>query len=541
MVGGETAMKTQVRCAALVFLVLGMVNCDKDRISQTSDVTPPDPTTLQLVHSAHDSLTLSWVATGDDGLVGRASAYDLRVSVDSLAEANWDAARAIPDLPVPKMPGETESTTVTGLRGGVWHLGLRTGDEVPNWSAISNIVSATVQDTVPPARVMDLEATAVTAASVTLEWTAPLDDSELRRAVLYQMRYSTDEITTATWGAGIPVENLPVPGQRGSPERMTITGLETGTIYYFALRSVDWASNVSPLSNVAHAETRELRQLTSDAHSWGGAHFPDWSPDGEHIVYATNWDPSSSLDQIYVVPSGGGSRIRITNGSGGGTQPCWSPDGERIAFVSYREVAPETWQELSIVEPWAGSEAEVVASHGAHRVRCPAWSPSGDRIAYVVQENAIGEPPVYSMYSVGTSGSEPSRIYRINATVGGLSWSPNGEVIAFHLRSPETFELDIWTIPADGGLTTRLTTDYGNERKPAWSPDGLRIAYSSDRTGSSEIWTMDARGGDRQQITSNPTASGGATDPSWSPDQDALAVTLSEDGRSYDIWIMYLD
>jgi hypothetical protein len=534
-------MKRRLLYLALAIPILVMASCDDDSKPHSPDVTPPDRTTLCLLGTEHDSIRLGWVAPGDDGVEGRASAYEIRCSIASLTEANWDSARSIPDLAIPRMPGAAETTVVTGLRGGLWNLALRTGDEVPNWSEISNVVSATVADTVPPTRVADLEATAVTASSVTLEWTAPFDASELRRAVLYQMRYALDEITNESWDDAVAVEGLPEPGPARSWEAMTVTGLDTGTVLHFALRSVDWASNVSSLSNVVSAGTQRLQQLTSDAHSLGGAHCPDWSPDGTHIVYATDWDPTSFYDQIYIIPAQGGTRIRITEGEGGGTQPSWSPDGTKIVFVSYREVDPATWQALSVVEPRAGAEPEIIASHGNQRVRYPTWSPTGDRIAYVVQETEVGEPPIYSMFTMQYPGGEPSRIYRATAYLGGLSWSPDGSQIAFHVQDPSDYEFDLWMIPADGGIATRLTSSPGNESKPDWSPDGTRIAYSSDHTGIREIWTMNESGGDRRQVTSRASSGHDAGDPAWSPNQRAIAFILSDHGLYYDIWIIYLD
>lgn len=534
-------MKRRMLCSTLAILILIMTSCDNNSKPQLPDTTPPDPTTLYLLESEQDGIGLRWLAPGDDGAEGRASAYEIRCSIASLTEANWDSAWSVPDLPTPRMPGAAETTVVTGLRGGLWNLALRTGDEVPNWSEISNVVSATMVDTLPPTRVADLEATAVTASSVTLEWTAPFDASELRRTVLYQMRYALDEITGESWDAAVAVEGLPEPGPARSREAMTVTGLDTGTTLHFALRSVDWASNVSSLSNIVSAGTQRLQQLTSDAHSLGGAHCPDWSPDGTQIVYATDWDPTSFYDQIYIIPAQGGTRIRITDGEGGGTQPRWSPDGTKIVFVSYREVDPATWQELSVVEPRAGAEPEIIASHGNQRVRYPTWSPTGDRIAYVVQETEIGEPPIYSMFTMQYPGGEPSQIYRTTAYLGGLSWSPDGSRIAFHVRDPSDYKDDLWIIPADGGFASRLTTDPGNEGSPDWSPDGNRIAYSADYTGAREIWTMDEDGQDRHQVTSEGSSGHGAGDPAWSPNQRAIAFTLSDGGLFYDVWVIYLD
>lgn len=75
--------------------------------------------------------------------------------------------------------------------------------------------------------------------------------------------------------------------------------------------------------------------------------------------------------------------------------------------------------------------------------------------------------------------------------------SPDGNTIAF------TYKGDIWTVPAAGGKATRITTADSYETSPVWSPDGKKIAFSSDRHGSLDIFICDVNGGNTQRLTSN--------------------------------------
>ena len=75
--------------------------------------------------------------------------------------------------------------------------------------------------------------------------------------------------------------------------------------------------------------------------------------------------------------------------------------------------------------------------------------------------------------------------------------SPNGETIAF------TYKGDIYTVPANGGKATQLTTHPAHDTQPVWSPDGSKIAFASDRTGNFDIYVMDKNGGVPKQLTTH--------------------------------------
>jgi formylglycine-generating enzyme required for sulfatase activity len=105
-------------------------------------------------------------------------------------------------------------------------------------------------DTTPPAAVSNLSTTAVTDSSATLEWTAPGDNGTTGTASEYDIRYATELITDENWSTADSVDTPPAPQSAGSQEILTVDGLSSGTPYYFALKTVDDASNWSDLSNV---------------------------------------------------------------------------------------------------------------------------------------------------------------------------------------------------------------------------------------------------------------------------------------------------
>ena len=96
------------------------------------------------------------------------------------------------------------------------------------------------------------------AASVTLFWTAPGDDSLLGRATSYDLRYSTSTITSGNFGNATQVLGLPAPQASGTAESYTVNGLTGGQNYYFCIRTRDDVGNWSAISNVVFTPARTV-------------------------------------------------------------------------------------------------------------------------------------------------------------------------------------------------------------------------------------------------------------------------------------------
>lgn len=207
----------------------------------------------------HDSITLYWTTPGDDGMIGTASEFDLRYSTSPITSANYASATRWTQMPSPAAPGTRQSVTLTGLLPSTtYYFALKTADEVPNWSGVSNIFSRTTlaaPDNTRPARVASLAVTAITDSTATLAWTAVGDDSLTGTAASYDIRYATSPITAQTWSGATQVSGEPAPAAPGTAQSHTVSGLSRQVTYYFAIRVADDAGNVSALSNVPSATT----------------------------------------------------------------------------------------------------------------------------------------------------------------------------------------------------------------------------------------------------------------------------------------------
>jgi TolB protein len=169
--------------------------------------------------------------------------------------------------------------------------------------------------------------------------------------------------------------------------------------------------------------------------------------------------------------------------------PNWLKDGKSLIFNSGGRIYRI---------PAAGGQAEVIDTGFATRCNNDhGLSPDGSTLAISDQSQEKGQSLIYTL---PISGGTPRRI-----TPRGPSywhgWSPDGKTLAF--CGERQGEFDIYTIPADGGSETRLTTAEGLDDGPEYSPDGKSIYFNSVRTGTMQIWRMRVDGTGQEQVTSD--------------------------------------
>jgi len=221
-------------------------------------IAPAAIANLTLNTPTLNSITLHWTAPGDDGTTGQASLYDIRYSTSPIANASvWNNATQVTGETVPKPTGFAESFTVGGLLPSTtYYFAIKTADEVPNWSAMSNVPSlATATEQTPPSAITGLFASNITGSSVRLNWVAPGDDGSTGTAAMYDIRYSTSPVTAANWNDATQVTGEPAPLIAGTSQTLTITGLDIETTYYFAIKTADEVPNWSSISNVISVTT----------------------------------------------------------------------------------------------------------------------------------------------------------------------------------------------------------------------------------------------------------------------------------------------
>jgi TolB protein len=237
-----------------------------------------------------------------------------------------------------------------------------------------------------------------------------------------------------------------------------------------------------------------LEQLTG---SGGLKLFPDWGPDGNRIAYCAYG--SSSLN-CYLLDLSTRKVTAISERKGLNTTPAISPDGKSIAL----SLSFEGNSEIYIMDI-NGRNLRRLTNHPAIDIS-PTWSPNGRQLAFV--SDRTGTPQIYI---VNIDGTDLHRLTFSGSYNTSPVWSPKGDLIAFVQRQPDgSNQICLTNILGDTYL--RLTFQ-GNNEEPCWSPDGLHLAFASNRTGNWEIWTMDWNGANQRPIT----RTGGAFSPTWSP------------------------
>jgi eukaryotic-like serine/threonine-protein kinase len=259
--------------------------------------------------------------------------------------------------------------------------------------------------------------------------------------------------------------------------------------------------------------TGEEREIAAG----GDAVQPSWSPHGHRIAYWAS--RAAGQRNIWTVPSSGGAPVPVTDDGFMNWNPIWSPDGASLFFSSDRGGSMNLWRvpvdEKSgkvLAEPEPVTTPSLESGH-------LTISRDGKRLAYVQRViSANLQKVVFDLGAEKTVG-KPGAITQGSRQAFGPELSPNGDWLAFYSGGKQE---DILVIRPDGTGLRQITDDRYKDRRPRWSPDGNRIAFHSNRSGSYEIWQIRPDGSGLQQVTQ---AKRGELHigPVWSPDGKRLA------------------
>ena len=231
-----------------------------------------------------------------------------------------------------------------------------------------------------------------------------------------------------------------------------------------------------------NADGTDVVQLThNDALDWGGF----WSPDGTRIAFMSDRDGDR---EIFVTNADGTGVVQLTHNDALDWAPLWSPDGTRIVFSSDRD------GDFEIFVMNADGSDPLPLTDNDYQEWTASWSPDGTQIAF--DSDRDGDFEIFVMNADGTGVVQ---LTHDDALDWFPLWSPDGTRIVFesdpddslHMGSAFHSTPDVVIMNADGTGVRRLTHP-ADDSGGSWSPDGTRIAFTSDRDGDREIFIIDA-------------------------------------------------
>ena len=311
---------------------------------------------------------------------------------------------------------------------------------------------------------------------------------------------------------------------------------------------------------------------------------PTWSPDAKRIAFLRG----AAKPAIYLIPVLGGTERKLAElasisrgGAGGTPQLSWSPDGR---FIAVHGAAKEGEPIGTLLIPTEGGEPMRLTSlpPDYEAESFPAFSPDGTRLAFVRFRTLFnGAVFVLSLDRDGTAKGAPQALTPDDWIISGLDWWDNASLV-FSGRTGARDSL--WKLAASGGVPVALA--YGNEAatRPSvarhgnrlafqkteidtnvwqlsglasglpptfpgklvlastrrdegarFSPDGKKIVWVSEQSGTSDVWVADADGSNQVQVTNFPGIQVGS--PRWSPDGTRIVFDAYAHGSS-DIYIV---
>jgi hypothetical protein len=196
-----------------------------------------------------DSVTLHWTAPGDDGDVGTAQSYEMRMSLSAITENSWASATVVPGAPAPLAAGTRQSMVVRGLTNGVvYFFAMKATDEAGNVAPLSNVVRWDwILDTAPPQAPSGLAGSAQSSTRVLLTW-SPNAEPDLATYTVYRTLESGGLYEVVATGLTNPeyVDSGIPDGIANAWYRVTATDQSGNESAYSGAVSVALASSSAP-------------------------------------------------------------------------------------------------------------------------------------------------------------------------------------------------------------------------------------------------------------------------------------------------------
>jgi hypothetical protein len=215
--------------------------------------------------------------------------------------------------------------------------------------------------------------------------------------------------------------------------------------------------------------------------------------------------------------------------------PYFSPRGDKFVYQEFYGLGKQAGSHLHVVD--IDGRNEVVMEADSARESAPVWSPDGMRLAFLKIDTDNDDAKRDSLFVINNNGTG-RRFLTTEAEYldGGdcISWSPDGKRVVCINRTDTQYNLLI--VDVANGAAQKITSDRTIKSRPAWSPDGMRIAYlgATVQGMPNALYTIRPDGTDMKEQYNGDNNF--VTQPRWSPGSNKIAI-LTSYGKDINLWL----
>ncbi|MCC6540217.1 MAG: serine/threonine-protein kinase [Bryobacterales bacterium] len=302
-----------------------------------------------------------------------------------------------------------------------------------------------------------------------------------------------------------------------SPDGQRIAFLRTGSA---GVSGENGYYVISPLGGQERKVARSYRAPILN----GGSNLT-WSPDGRELIYCDRLTPEGPPVMAAVNIESGQTRT-LAEGKGYLANPLYSPDGTRLAYLRGPGFISH---DLFVMDVRTAASRQL--THDLRSIGGLAWTADGASVVF--SSNRLG---LFSLWRVDARGGEPQPVAPAGTDAVAPSIAREGKRLAYLSRR---VNINLWRYPLDTAAAAaagakpvpeRLVSSTRISTEPDYSPDGQRIVFASERSGSWEIWTTRADGSQPLQLTNTPGQQ--SASPRWSPDSKWIVFDSRFEGHA---------
>lgn len=291
----------------------------------------------------------------------------------------------------------------------------------------------------------------------------------------------------------------------GTEKELRKVAVIDGTVREYAVRNQPEGKTLYAQVKAIHPQlkTSESNIVTTNTGQLGTAAllFPDNTPAIKYGAWQNSTLLYSDWSEVWAIQSADGNLRTVKNG---GSMPVLSPDGRYVAFLGSRNPNTSNTTQLFVETVESGAVQLIDTQPGIFSVE---WSTDGRTLAYV----ALGEKQSNRSVWIRSLAADKSVLLYTPAASpdqlgeGRIDWSPDDTFIVVTqgrtVPSTNRYVTNLVRVPVDGSAPqTLLASDWFDEQ-PAFSPEGQRLAFISNRSGYWAIWILNLKTDKLRQVT----------------------------------------